>query len=80
MQDLYFDTITSAEIIDGVVKMDAGVTLRDGVEQTVRLRIPLMAFQGIAQGFREALVSFMKQGYYGEQGKTAAGNLKGAKQ
>lgn len=68
MQDIYFDTVFGAELVDGVATITAGVTTSQGKEKTVRLRIPLMAFQYFTGSIRQTMVQFMKQGYYGEDG------------
>lgn len=77
MDDIYLDTITGAEIINGVVTITVGSVTRDGVDNKRRLRIPLQNYQEFVGGLRTALISFMKQGYYGEEGKQAAERLSG---
>ena len=71
MQDVYFDTVLGAELIDGVATVTVGVTTSKGKEPTLRLRIPLMAFQYFTGNIRKTMLQFMKQGYYGEEGKKA---------
>ena len=77
MKDIYIEKVMRASVENGVVTIGLGISDEEGDEETVRLRIPLPKFQGVATRFRDILVKAMEDGWYGDNGRKAAEEARG---
>lgn len=83
MKDVYMEKVSKASIGDGVVTIVCGTVevgpVGDVTDETIRLRIPLTRFQSVAKSFRDVLIGAMKDGWYGDEGRKAAEDMRGSK-